>query len=255
MCQRRKLEPALLFAFAVLGLIRGWSGHLLLIFILIIFLISSRKRVAFLLSSFLLLVVLFEPMMELRAMIRGYDDGTTSLAYRLASRLAIMPIVDYIGQNLAAVAACNGLSPMAGWVELISAIVPRAWFGNAVSTTINQCLAAYASGDPLTQLSFSTSIFPKLLFIFFTEGLVGGLVFLAAITALVAWQLRLARRYLGASGYIYIAIFLHSFFVSGVPRDLMIPAYFLALLVIARIVFFVARPHHALHRQACPRNI
>ena len=240
-CQRRKLEPALLGTYAVLGLLRGWTGHLLVIFLLVIFLIDRRRRTIFLVLSLVIVVVGFEPMMALRAMIRGFDDGTASLVYRLASRLAITPIVDFISQNGAAIAACNGLTPMPGWAELLTSVVPRAWLGPSVSISINQCLAIYASGDPMTDLSFSTTIIPKLLLVFLNEGITGGLVFLAFVAVLVAWQLRIARRFFGSAGYVYIAIFLHAFFVSGVPRDLMMPAYFLALLVLVRLAFNVTR--------------
>lgn len=252
-CQRRRLDPALLGMYAVLGLLRGWTGHLLLIFFLVIFLIDRRRRLTFVVLSLAIIVVVFEPLMAIRAMIRGFDDGTTSLVYRLASRLAITPMTDYIFQNVGALAVCNDQTIMPWWAELLGSIVPRAWLGMGVSTSINQCLAMYASGDPQTQLTFSTTLIPKLLFVFLNEGIVGGLSLLAAVVVLIAWQLRTARQYLGSAGYVYLAIFLYFFFVSGVLRDLMMPTYFLVLLVVVR--FAVSRRHRELRVPASKADL
>ena len=231
--QQRRFDPALMFAYAFLGLVRGWTGHLFFIFLIYLLLSNKRQRRRALIGALACALLVFEPLMQLRALIRGFDDGTGLLAYRLASRLAFTPISDYVLNNISSVAFCNGAEYMPWYLELLFSVVPRALFGIQGGISIHTCLAVLASSDPATVLSFSTPL-PIKAGLVLENGLQDFIAVVAVVSLGLYVQVRLAKRLLGSYWYVYTGIFQYQFFLSGVMRDLAIPTYLLVVMLLIR---------------------
>lgn len=234
--QRGRMEPAPMIAYAVLGLLRGWTGHLFVIFIAYLLTSSPRQRRLALTAAVITATLVFEPLMQLRALIRGFDDANGLLVYRLASRIAFTPISDYVLNNIAPVALCGGTDYMAWYQELVFAIVPRALFGVQGGMSVHSCLAVIASGDPATELSFSTTL-PIKAALIFVDGPGSFVAFIACVAGIIALQVGLAKVLLGRCWYVYTGIYLYQFFLSGVMRDLAIPTYLLVVMLIWKTMF------------------
>lgn len=229
--QQRRIDPGLMFAYAVLGLARGWTGHLFFIFLIYLLLSDQRQRRVALLGTLACALLVFEPLMQLRALIRGFDDSTGLLAYRLASRIAFTPISDYVLNNIAPVAFCEGTDYMPWYLELVFSVVPRALFGIQGGTSVHTCLAVLASGNPDTALSFSTTL-PIKAGLVLMNGLQDFVAFIVVVSLGLYVQVKLAKRLLGPCWYVYTGIFQYQFFLSGVLRDLAIPTYLLFVMLL-----------------------
>ncbi len=228
-CLRRRIDWPLMLAYLLLGLLRGWTSHIFLMFLAVLLMSNASRQTRILVTTGLLVLLLFEPMMALRAQVRGFDDANGGILYRVGSRLALTPIIDYVINNLPAILICNS-ADLATWHrEMLAAVIPRGILGESGGQSINYCVAAAASGDPNVEITFSTTLVAKLMSIGLFDP-TGGVMATVAMAALLWLQVRLARRTLGAMGYVYVAALLHVFLVSGVVRDLVIPTYFLALL-------------------------
>ena len=227
---RRRAEYGLLAAYAMLGLMRGLTGHLLVMFLALVLL--ARRRQAFLLVGVVLLVAPlgFEVLDALRAYFRGVDELTGSLGARIASRLAMTPIIDYVINNVESVVLCNGGSMVAWYQEIILSVVPKSLLGVVDTTTVHKCLAIVASGDPETEMTFSTTLPVKLLLVW-AMGNAAGILYGISIVVFLIFTRRLSSRLLGPGAFLFFAPVTYAFFLSGVTRDIVTPFYFLALLM------------------------
>jgi hypothetical protein len=230
----------LLAAYAVLGLMRGMTGHLLVIFFVLFLL--ARRRQAFLILGLLVLVapVAFEVLDALRAYFRGTDELTGSLTARIASRLAMTPIIDYVVNNVEAVVLCNGGSVIAWYQDIIFSVMPRSLFGVGEVTTIHKCLAVVASGDPQTEMTFSTTLPVKILLVSAISNSAGILYAVSTLlfVVLTRWM---SRQLLGPSAVLFFAPVAYAFFLSGVTRDIVMPFYMLGILMIETWLFRAIR--------------
>lgn len=235
LCQRRKFVwPPVLF-YAGLGLVRGWTGHLFILFILYLLLSDRRKRITALLAVSVALTFVFEPLMQLRALVRGFDDSTGLLLHRLASRISMTPISDFSLNMAPLILACDGQDYMDWTRELIYSVIPRSLFGIGTQTTVHGCLAILATGDPNTELTFSTTLAIKTALVSL-RGIDDLTAFITVVALLIALQVWLAKRQLQRGAYVYTSIFLYQFFLSGVMRDLALPVYFMIVVQLAGLL-------------------
>ncbi len=235
---RRRAEYGLLAAYALLGVIRGLTGHLLVMFLALFLL--ARRRQAFLLLGVILLVapLAFEMLDALRAYFRGSDELTGSLGARITSRLAMTPIIDYVINNVESVVLCNGGSMLAWYQEIAFSVVPKSLFGVVDVTTVHKCLAVVASGDSETEMTFSTTLPVKLLLVW-AMGNVAGIFYGISIALFLIFTRGLSARLLGPGAFLFFAPVTYAFFLSGVTKDIVTPFYFLGVLM-AETWFFRA---------------